>query len=48
MDRIEVHIGVPANLHGVTGETLEVARARPALRAPLTLAEITRLLGAHV
>jgi large subunit ribosomal protein L13 len=48
MDRIEVHIGVPPSLQGVTGETLEVARARPALRAPLTLAEITRLLGARV
>lgn len=48
MDRIEVHIGVPASLHGVAGETLEVARARPALRAPLTLGEITRLLGARV
>lgn len=48
MARIEVHIGVPAGLHGVTGETLEAAKARPALRAPLTLAEVTRLLGAHV
>ncbi len=48
MDRLEVHIGTPADMKGVTGETLAVARAQPALRAPLTLAEITRLLGAHV
>jgi large subunit ribosomal protein L13 len=48
MDRIEVHIGVPASLQGVAAETLETARARPQLRAPLTLAEITRLLGARV
>jgi large subunit ribosomal protein L13 len=48
MDRLEVHIGVPEAFRGAPGETLDVARARPSLRAPLTLAEITRLLGAHV
>ncbi len=48
MDRLEVHIGVPAQYKDAAPETLEGARARPALRPPLTLAEITRLLGAHV
>jgi large subunit ribosomal protein L13 len=47
-DRLEVHIGVPAALQGVATETLEAAKARPALRPPTTLAEVTRLLGAHV
>ena len=46
--RLEVHIGVPDALKSATTETLETAKARPALRAPMTLAEITRLLGAHV
>jgi large subunit ribosomal protein L13 len=48
MKRIQVHIGVPSDLRGVTGESLETARPRPALRAPMTLAEVTRLLGARV
>ena len=46
--RLEVHIGVPDELKGTPVETLERAKARPALRPPMTLAEITRLLGAHV
>jgi large subunit ribosomal protein L13 len=48
MERLEVHIGVPAELRSAKAETLEPAKAPPALRPPLTLAEITRLLGAHV
>jgi large subunit ribosomal protein L13 len=48
MERLEVHIGVPSQFHGLPVESLEGAKPRPALRAPLTLAEITRLLGAHV
>jgi large subunit ribosomal protein L13 len=48
MERLEVFIGVPPEYRSATPETLEGARARPALRPPLTLAEITRLLGAHV
>ena len=48
MDRLEVHIGVPPEYKDAPTQTLESARARPALRPPLTLAEITRLLGAHV
>jgi large subunit ribosomal protein L13 len=46
--RLVVHIGVPAELSGAPRTTIAEAKARPALRAPMTLAEITRLLGAHV
>lgn len=46
--QLEVHIGVPDALKGAPTQTIETARARPALRPPMTLAEITRLLGARV
>ena len=46
--RLEVHIGVPDALKGATTETLEGARARPTVRPPITLEEVTRLLGARV
>ncbi len=48
MERLDVHIGVPDEFKGSTPVTLDRAKARPSLRPPLTLAEITRLLGAHV
>jgi len=48
MDRLEVHIGVPEPFQGQKGETLPKAHPKPALRPPLTLAEVTRLLGAKV
>jgi large subunit ribosomal protein L13 len=48
MDRLEVHMGVPEPFQGTKGETLPAALPHPALRPPLTLAEITRLLGAKV
>ncbi len=48
LDRLQVHIGVPAEFSGHPHQSLEGARIRPALRRPLTLAEISRLLGAHV
>ncbi len=48
LDRLEVHIGVPAELRSAPTVSLDGARARPTLRPPMTLAEITRLLGAHV
>jgi large subunit ribosomal protein L13 len=48
MDRLAVHMGVPEDLQGQKGETLPAAQPRPALRPPLTLAEISRLLGARV
>lgn len=46
--RLEVFIGVPDEWKGTKAETLADARARPALRTPLTLADISRLLGARV
>ncbi len=48
LDRLEVHIGVPDELRSAPTVTLDDAKARPTLRPPMTLAEITRLLGAHV
>ncbi|MGI0151877.1 MAG: 50S ribosomal protein L13, partial [Thermoplasmata archaeon] len=48
LDRLEVHMGVPPEFEGRGRETLAHAQARPALRRPLTLAEISRLLGARV
>ncbi len=48
LDRLDVFIGVPANLTGAPRQTIDIARARPALRPPLTLEEITRLLGARL
>jgi large subunit ribosomal protein L13 len=47
-DRLDVHIGVPDELRGASLTTIEEAKARPSLRAPMTLAEITRLLGARL
>ncbi|MEM0128589.1 MAG: 50S ribosomal protein L13 [Thermoplasmata archaeon] len=47
LGRLEVHLGVPPEYQGVSAGTLEAARARPTLRPPLTLAEITALLGAR-
>ncbi len=46
--RLEVHIGVPEALQGRPRTTIDDAKARPSLRAPMTLAEITRLLGARL
>lgn len=46
--RLHVYIGVPSGLSGRPHQPLPGAEARPALRSPTTLAEITRLLGAHV
>ncbi len=47
-DRLEVFIGTPAAYQMTPKETLEGAKVRPALRPPVTLEEITRLLGARV
>jgi large subunit ribosomal protein L13 len=47
LDRLEVHIGVPPALHGTATVTLEAAKASPTVRPPMTLAEITKLLGAR-
>jgi large subunit ribosomal protein L13 len=48
LDRLEVHIGVPAELTGAPTQTIPQAKARPTLQPPLTLEEITRLLGARL
>ena len=45
LDRLEVYMGVPAEWNGRPTTTLELARARPAVRTPLTLAEISHELG---
>jgi len=45
--RLEVYIGVPPEYAGRPTETIEGARARPTLRPPVTLAEVTKLLGAR-
>ena len=45
--RLEVHIGVPETWKARPTHTLEGARARPSLRPPMTLEEISRLLGAR-
>ena len=46
--RLQVHIGVPAALRDAPRTTIDEAKARPALRSPMTLEEITRLLGARL
>lgn len=45
---LQVHIGVPPEYAGQPAETIEGARARPALRPPVTLADVTKLLGARL
>ncbi|MCI4337339.1 MAG: 50S ribosomal protein L13 [Thermoplasmata archaeon] len=45
---LHVFIGTPPGLTGRTHVPLPGAQARPALRPPTTLADITRLLGARV
>ncbi len=45
--RLVVHIGTPPQLSGVATVTLEAAKARPTLRPPVTLGEVTKLLGAR-
>jgi large subunit ribosomal protein L13 len=47
-DRLEVFIGTPPEYQEATKQTLDGAKVRPALRPPVTLEEITRLLGARI
>ncbi|HZY92380.1 MAG TPA: 50S ribosomal protein L13 [Thermoplasmata archaeon] len=47
-DRLHVYIGVPGGLPARAPVALEGAKARPSLRAPTTLAEVSTLLGAHL
>ena len=46
--RLHVFIGVPSALSGRPTVSLEGAKARPALRPPTPLREISTLLGAHL
>ncbi len=48
LDRLEVHIGVPPEYRSAAPETLATAKVRPALRPPMTLAEVSTLLGARL
>ena len=48
LDRLDVYIGVPPNLSGAPRQSIELAKVRPSLRPPLSLEEITRLLGARL
>lgn len=45
--RLAVYIGVPDQWKSQPAESLDGAKARPALRPPMTLEEISRLLGAR-
>jgi large subunit ribosomal protein L13 len=48
LDRLEVHIGRPSELGDAPSSSLDGAKARAALRPPMTLEEISRLLGARL
>jgi large subunit ribosomal protein L13 len=48
LDRLEVYIGVPPEFTGQATVSLERARPHPALRQPMSLDEICRLLGAKL
>ena len=47
-DRLTVYIGCPEVYAKVAASSLPDAQARPTLRTPLTLEEVSRLLGARV
>ena len=48
LDRLDVFIGVPVPVAAVPKQSIDIAKARPSLRTPLTLEEISRLLGARL
>lgn len=48
LDRLTVFIGVPHPVASLPRQSIDVARSRPSLQPPLTLEEITRLLGARL
>ena len=48
LDRLEVYIGVPSFVGSSKRTSIEDAKARPSLRPPLTLEQITVLLGARL
>ncbi len=43
--RLITYVGIPPELEKLPRETLEGARPRPSLRAPMTLGEISRRVG---
>lgn len=45
--RLVVHMGVPDEWKSAAPQTIEEAKARPSLRPPVSLAEVTILLGAR-
>lgn len=45
--RLVVHMGVPDEWKSAAPQTIEAAKARPSLRPPVSLAEVTILLGAR-
>ena len=47
LDRLEVYLGVPPEYQSATFESLAAAKARPGVRPPTTLGEVTILLGAR-
>lgn len=47
-DHLKVYIGIPPEFQASTRESLDGAKARPSLRPPLTLGEISKLLGARL
>lgn len=47
-DRLVVYIGCPEPYAKVSASSLPKAQAKPTLRTPLTLEEVSRLLGARV
>ena len=48
LERLEVYMGVPDAYANLPKQSIEDAKARPALRPPTSLEEISRLLGARV
>ena len=48
MDRLVVHLGVPPEFSQTRPQSVDDAQVRPSVRPPLTLEEISRLLGARL
>jgi large subunit ribosomal protein L13 len=48
LEHLEVYMGVPDAYASAPRQSIDNAKARPALRPPTTLEEISRLLGARV
>ncbi|MCI4324653.1 MAG: 50S ribosomal protein L13 [Thermoplasmata archaeon] len=48
LERLEVYMGVPDAYASAPRQSIDNAKARPALRPPTTLEEVSRLLGARV